>query len=211
MRLLRIACAAAAWFAVHSGCLTTRQLCAQPVPACSGGGSSHLYLVMARTGEPGPKGISAFLIEKVRLGGSLQVVGAVWWLVAWPQDGRCHDVVARLESVHSVLRCPACPSAHPCLTSCSCLLPLLPARTLRASHLASQSARWGGTRSPQPRWWVCCACKMRRPVLPRCAMLRHAVLALPGEQGPHSVPDLFTLPQASLPYFPQLLAAPCRR
>ncbi|PRW32835.1 acyl- dehydrogenase [Chlorella sorokiniana] len=30
----------------------------------SGGGSSHLYLVMARTGEPGPKGISAFLIEK---------------------------------------------------------------------------------------------------------------------------------------------------
>lgn len=36
---------------------------------CSGGGSSHLYLVMARTGEPGPKGISAFLLEKVRLGG----------------------------------------------------------------------------------------------------------------------------------------------
>lgn len=39
------------------------------IALCSGGGSSYLYLVMARTGEPGPKGISAFLLEKVRLGG----------------------------------------------------------------------------------------------------------------------------------------------
>ena len=31
----------------------------------SGGGVSDLYLVMARTGGPGPKGISAFLVEKV--------------------------------------------------------------------------------------------------------------------------------------------------
>ncbi|KAK9918720.1 hypothetical protein WJX75_006265 [Coccomyxa subellipsoidea] len=30
----------------------------------SGGGVSDLYLVMARTGAPGPKGISAFLVEK---------------------------------------------------------------------------------------------------------------------------------------------------
>lgn len=30
----------------------------------SGGGVSDVYLVMARTGEPGPNGISAFLIEK---------------------------------------------------------------------------------------------------------------------------------------------------
>ncbi|MFT6657281.1 acyl-CoA dehydrogenase family protein [Maritalea sp.] len=30
----------------------------------SGGGVSDLYIVMARTGEPGPKGISAFLMEK---------------------------------------------------------------------------------------------------------------------------------------------------
>lgn len=32
---------------------------------CSGGGVSDIYLVMARTGEPGPRGISAFLLEKV--------------------------------------------------------------------------------------------------------------------------------------------------
>lgn len=31
----------------------------------SGGGVSDLYLVMARTGQPGSKGISAFLLEKV--------------------------------------------------------------------------------------------------------------------------------------------------
>lgn len=30
----------------------------------SGGGVSDLYLVMARTGQPGPKGISAFLVQK---------------------------------------------------------------------------------------------------------------------------------------------------
>ena len=30
----------------------------------SGGGFSDLYVVMARTGEPGPKGISTFLVEK---------------------------------------------------------------------------------------------------------------------------------------------------
>jgi len=30
----------------------------------SGGGSSHVYLVMARSGEGGPRGISAFLVEK---------------------------------------------------------------------------------------------------------------------------------------------------
>ncbi len=41
--------------------------CTPALWPCSGGGSSHLYLMMARTGEPGPKGISAFLIEKVRL------------------------------------------------------------------------------------------------------------------------------------------------
>ncbi len=32
----------------------------------SGGGVSDLYLVMARTGQPGSKGISAFLVEKVK-------------------------------------------------------------------------------------------------------------------------------------------------
>ena len=31
----------------------------------SGGGVSDIYLVMARTSEPGPKGISAFLVQKV--------------------------------------------------------------------------------------------------------------------------------------------------
>ena len=30
-----------------------------------GGGVSDLYLVMTRTGGPGPSGISAFLVEKV--------------------------------------------------------------------------------------------------------------------------------------------------
>ena len=30
----------------------------------SGGGQADLYLVMTRTGEPGPKGISSFLVEK---------------------------------------------------------------------------------------------------------------------------------------------------
>lgn len=30
----------------------------------SGGGASDVYVVMARTGEPGPKGISCFVIEK---------------------------------------------------------------------------------------------------------------------------------------------------
>ncbi len=32
----------------------------------SGAGVSEVYLVMARTGEAGPKGISAFIVEKVR-------------------------------------------------------------------------------------------------------------------------------------------------
>ena len=32
----------------------------------SGAGAAHLYLVMARTGQPGPKGITAFLVPKVR-------------------------------------------------------------------------------------------------------------------------------------------------
>ncbi len=31
----------------------------------SGGGVSDIYLVMARTGDPGPKGISCFFVEKV--------------------------------------------------------------------------------------------------------------------------------------------------
>lgn len=31
----------------------------------SGGGVSDVYLVLARTGQPGPKGISAFLVRKV--------------------------------------------------------------------------------------------------------------------------------------------------
>ncbi len=30
----------------------------------SGGGVSDVYLVMARTGAPGPKGITAFLVDK---------------------------------------------------------------------------------------------------------------------------------------------------
>jgi alkylation response protein AidB-like acyl-CoA dehydrogenase len=30
----------------------------------SGAGESDLYVVMARTGGPGPRGISAFLVEK---------------------------------------------------------------------------------------------------------------------------------------------------
>ena len=33
----------------------------------SGGGASDVYLVMARTGAAGPKGISAFLVDKVSL------------------------------------------------------------------------------------------------------------------------------------------------
>ncbi len=36
----------------------------------SGGGVSDLYLVMARTGQPGSKGISAFLVEKVQCSSS---------------------------------------------------------------------------------------------------------------------------------------------
>jgi hypothetical protein len=34
-------------------------------PTFSGGGVSDIYLVMARTGPLGPKGITAFLVEKV--------------------------------------------------------------------------------------------------------------------------------------------------
>ncbi|MFF7019645.1 acyl-CoA dehydrogenase family protein [Streptomyces klenkii] len=30
----------------------------------SGAGASHLYIVMARTGEPGPRGVSAFVVER---------------------------------------------------------------------------------------------------------------------------------------------------
>jgi isobutyryl-CoA dehydrogenase len=30
----------------------------------SGGGNSDVYIIMARTGGPGPKGISAFIVEK---------------------------------------------------------------------------------------------------------------------------------------------------
>ena len=42
----------------------------------SGAGAADMYLVMARTGGPGPKGISAFVVDKVRcrkllLGGKL--------------------------------------------------------------------------------------------------------------------------------------------
>ena len=37
----------------------------------SGGGVSDLYLVMARTGQPGSKGISAFLVEKVQCSSSI--------------------------------------------------------------------------------------------------------------------------------------------
>lgn len=33
----------------------------------SGGGVSDLYLVMARTGQSGAKGISAFLVAKVEI------------------------------------------------------------------------------------------------------------------------------------------------
>jgi len=36
----------------------------------SGGGVSDLYLVLARTGQPGSKGISAFLVEKVKCSSS---------------------------------------------------------------------------------------------------------------------------------------------
>lgn len=44
-----------------------RWLCMQGSKAfISGGGASDVYLVMARTGGPGPKGISAFLVDKVR-------------------------------------------------------------------------------------------------------------------------------------------------
>ena len=37
----------------------------------SGGGVSDLYLVMVRTGQPGSKGISAFLVEKVQCSSSI--------------------------------------------------------------------------------------------------------------------------------------------
>lgn len=53
----------------------------------SGGGVSDLYLVMARTGAAGPKGISAFLVEKVSLVYSLPLsyripnVGPVTWII----------------------------------------------------------------------------------------------------------------------------------
>ena len=32
----------------------------------SGGGVSDVYLIMARTGQPGPKGITCFIVEKVQ-------------------------------------------------------------------------------------------------------------------------------------------------
>jgi alkylation response protein AidB-like acyl-CoA dehydrogenase len=34
----------------------------------SGAGTSDVYVVMARTGEPGPKGISAFVVDKTAPG-----------------------------------------------------------------------------------------------------------------------------------------------
>lgn len=40
-------------------------MCSSEQAFISGGGVSDVYLVMARTGEPGPKGISCFLVEKV--------------------------------------------------------------------------------------------------------------------------------------------------
>lgn len=43
----------------------TQQLFATGAKAfISGGGVSNVYLVLARTGQPGPKGISAFLVRK---------------------------------------------------------------------------------------------------------------------------------------------------
>ena len=33
----------------------------------SGGGVADVYLVMARTGQPGPKGVSAFIVRKVHV------------------------------------------------------------------------------------------------------------------------------------------------
>lgn len=56
-------------FSPWLGVLSSRGLPVEAVAAlwlCSGGGVSDVYLVMARTGQAGPKGISAFLVEKVR-------------------------------------------------------------------------------------------------------------------------------------------------
>lgn len=39
--------------------------CAGSKAFISGGGVSDIYLVLARTGQAGPKGISAFLVRKV--------------------------------------------------------------------------------------------------------------------------------------------------
>ena len=44
----------------------------------SGGGVSDIYLVLARTGQPGPKGISAFLMHKARLSPSQRVSSRVF-------------------------------------------------------------------------------------------------------------------------------------
>ncbi len=56
---------------------SVRARCCALHPPCSGGGVSDVYLVMARTGEPGPRGISAFLLEKVggRAGGLKRLRG----------------------------------------------------------------------------------------------------------------------------------------
>lgn len=52
----------------------------QFISGAGAGGDTHLYLVMARTGEPGPKGISAFIVE----GGSPgQSFGALERKMGW--------------------------------------------------------------------------------------------------------------------------------
>jgi isobutyryl-CoA dehydrogenase len=58
----------------------------------SGGGDSDVYLVMARTGEAGPKGISCILVEKGTPGLSF---GKKEQKVGWnsqPTRGKTHGI-----------------------------------------------------------------------------------------------------------------------
>ena len=61
----------------------------------SGGGVSDVYVVMARTGESGPRGISAIVVEKGTAGLVLWRTGKEAWLeIAADRDGECSRTAA---------------------------------------------------------------------------------------------------------------------
>ena len=72
----------------------------------SGGGNSDVYLVMCRTGQPGPKGISCLLIEKgsegLHYGQKEKKVNQHWHAMHSGLDNE-HDDIASWKCKYSTL------------------------------------------------------------------------------------------------------------